>query len=130
MPSPLTIPDLKTLTYEQLCELEGRVTAARKSMGAMLDQMLATLQGPATKAATPVKAIPAKAPQVAAAQAAQPTANGSHKATAKRRSPMKGKRAPIKYRYGQDTWSGRGKTPAWILKLEKSGKNRNEFAVA
>lgn len=39
--------------------------------------------------------------------------------------------APDKYRSpdGQNTWSGRGKAPAWLLELEATGRNREEFRI-
>lgn len=41
----------------------------------------------------------------------------------KRVSPLKGKKAPIKYRdkHG-NKWSGRGMTPKWLVAAEKAGK--------
>jgi len=48
----------------------------------------------------------------------------------KRVSPLKGKRAPIKYRdkHG-NKWSGRGMTPKWLVAAEKAGTRRETFAV-
>lgn len=39
--------------------------------------------------------------------------------------------APDKYRSpdGKHTWSGRGKTPAWLLELEATGHNREAFRL-
>lgn len=39
--------------------------------------------------------------------------------------------APDKYRSldGKNVWSGRGKTPAWLLELEAAGHNREEFRI-
>ena len=36
---------------------------------------------------------------------------------------------PIKYRLGDKTWSGRGRTPAWILEYEANGGKREELRV-
>ena len=48
----------------------------------------------------------------------------------KRVSPLKGKRAPIKYRDKQgNKWSGRGRTPKWLVAAEKTGIKRDRFAV-
>lgn len=36
----------------------------------------------------------------------------------------------IKYKDGQgNTWTGRGKTPRWLVAAEKAGKNREQFKV-
>ena len=37
---------------------------------------------------------------------------------------------PVKYRDANgNAWTGRGKTPTWILESEKTGKSREEFRV-
>ena len=45
-----------------------------------------------------------------------------------------GKRASVpKYANPSDasqTWSGNGRAPAWLKKLEASGKNRDEFLIS
>ena len=134
---PTAVPQtLESLTYEQLTELAAKVETQktikhretetqRAQMSGMLDRMLATLQGAPAKAAAPIA-------QAAPAPAQPITSNGKHaaKAPKRRASPMKGKKAPIKYRHGKYTWTGRGKTPSWVETLEKSGRNRAEFAVA
>ena len=37
--------------------------------------------------------------------------------------------APIKYRNGDDTWTGRGQPPRWLADLEAKGVDRSAFAV-
>jgi DNA-binding protein H-NS len=38
---------------------------------------------------------------------------------------------PVKYRDANgNAWTGRGKTPTWILEAEKAGKSRGEFRIA
>jgi DNA-binding protein H-NS len=51
--------------------------------------------------------------------------NGLHRV-----HPLKGRKAPIKYR-GPDgqTWSGRGLPPRWLADLEKKGRKRDSFLV-
>ncbi len=40
-------------------------------------------------------------------------------------------KVPVKYRDKHaNTWTGRGKTPKWIVEAEKDGKSREEFRVA
>jgi len=35
----------------------------------------------------------------------------------------------VKYKHGSDTWTGRGRTPRWLVALEKDGRKREEFRV-
>ncbi len=37
--------------------------------------------------------------------------------------------APVKYRRGDDTWTGRGRLPNWLAALEATGQRRDEFLV-
>ena len=37
--------------------------------------------------------------------------------------------APVKYRRGNDTWTGRGRLPNWLTTLEAAGQRREEFLV-
>jgi DNA-binding protein H-NS len=36
----------------------------------------------------------------------------------------------VKYRHGDDTWTGRGRMPRWLSALEAEGRKREEFRVA
>lgn len=45
-------------------------------------------------------------------------------------SPLKGKKAPVRFRGPNgETWTGRGRTPRWLSALEAKGKSREKFAV-
>ena len=45
--------------------------------------------------------------------------------------PLKGRKAPIKYRGPNgEAWSGRGLAPRWLSALEQKGKKRDSFLVA
>src|SRR5690349_13274972 len=137
---PTAVPQtLESLTYEQLVDLAAKVETqrnlkhreaekAQREMRSILDTMLSTLKGTAIIPATAKSAKPAQI-----MPATKPT-NGTHKVKAKTKpktkgSPMKGTKAPVKYRNGTDTWSGRGKAPTWLANLEKAGRSRTEFAV-
>ena len=38
--------------------------------------------------------------------------------------------APVKFKdEAGNTWSGRGKSPRWLVEAEKAGKTRDQFAV-
>lgn len=41
------------------------------------------------------------------------------------------KAVPVKYRHPEtgDSWTGRGRTPRWIVEAEKAGTDRSTFAV-
>jgi len=48
----------------------------------------------------------------------------------RRRSPLAGKRVPVKYRDSSgNTWTGRGRPPLWLVAAEKAGKKRESFLV-
>ena len=61
----------------------------------------------------------ARAPRQAAAK---PAAGGAQK-------PRKA--VPVKYRHPETgaTWTGRGRTPRWIVEAEAAGTDRSTFAV-
>jgi len=47
-----------------------------------------------------------------------------------RRSAMKGRKVPPKYRGPEgDTWAGRGARPRWLAALLKQGHKLEEFAI-
>ncbi|MGA7489680.1 MAG: H-NS histone family protein [Xanthobacteraceae bacterium] len=47
-----------------------------------------------------------------------------------RRSAMKGRKVPPKYRGpGGETWAGRGARPRWLAALLKQGRKIEEFAI-
>jgi DNA-binding protein H-NS len=47
-----------------------------------------------------------------------------------RRSAMKGRKVPPKYRGpGGETWAGRGARPRWLAALLKQGRKLEEFAI-
>jgi DNA-binding protein H-NS len=77
-----------------------------------------------------------KSPGPVALRAAAEPSNGPAQPGKKRGapkgrvSPLKGTKAPIKYRGPNgETWTGRGRTPTWLTDLESKGKKRERFAV-
>jgi DNA-binding protein H-NS len=47
-----------------------------------------------------------------------------------RRSPMKGRKVPVKFRDKEgNTWAGRGAQPRWLRDKLKSGAKLQDFAV-
>jgi len=47
----------------------------------------------------------------------------------KRKSKVGGSKVAVKYRSGDNTWSGRGLAPKWLKEAELAGKSREEFLV-
>jgi DNA-binding protein H-NS len=48
-----------------------------------------------------------------------------------RRSPMRGRKVPVKYRdQAGNTWAGRGAQPRWLREKLKAGAKLDDFAVA
>lgn len=48
---------------------------------------------------------------------------------AKKAGSAKVGKVAVKYKHGNDTWAGRGRTPRWLVALEKDGRKREEFRV-
>jgi DNA-binding protein H-NS len=47
-----------------------------------------------------------------------------------KRSPVAGRKVPVKYRDRMgNTWTGRGKMPLWLVAAEKAGRKREAFLV-
>lgn len=47
-----------------------------------------------------------------------------------RPSKLKGIKLPIRYRDGENTWTGRGKTPRWLAAKIAAGATREQFEVS
>jgi len=47
-----------------------------------------------------------------------------------RKSAAKGRPVAIKYRDGENTWTGRGNKPRWLVARLAEGKQLTEFAVS
>jgi DNA-binding protein H-NS len=46
------------------------------------------------------------------------------------RSALAGRSVPIKYRDGEgNSWTGRGRSPLWLVAAEKAGKKRESFLI-
>jgi DNA-binding protein H-NS len=70
----------------------------------------------------------AETPAAKAAKSGQSRGRPKKTATAPKKPVAK---VPVKYRDEHaNTWTGRGKTPKWIVGAEKDGKSREEFRVA
>jgi DNA-binding protein H-NS len=48
----------------------------------------------------------------------------------RKRSPVAGRKVPVKYRDSTgNAWTGRGRPPLWLVAAEKAGKKRETFLV-
>src|SRR5262245_65170696 len=57
-------------------------------------------------------------------------AEGGASSRGGRRSAMKGRKVPPKYRGpGGETWAGRGARPRWLAALLKQGRKIDDFAI-
>lgn len=52
------------------------------------------------------------------------------KKTPARKSAAKGRPVAIKYREGENTWTGRGNKPRWLVARLAEGKQLSDFAVS
>jgi DNA-binding protein H-NS len=112
-------------------------TEALKARIAALQKQLAAAENSKTPAIRKVRALMKKLGVTMADLGETPTAKAVR--TGPRRGrPRKGDDAPkktamkipVKYRDANgNAWTGRGKTPTWILEAEKAGKSREEFRV-
>jgi DNA-binding protein H-NS len=92
--------------------IERRVTTERTALQAKLAE-LSALTGNGKSRPT---------------RSSRPT--GKNPARSKKAHPLKGRKAPPKYRGpGGETWSGRGLPPRWLAALEKKGRKRDTFLI-
>ncbi|HQR78526.1 MAG TPA: H-NS histone family protein, partial [Burkholderiaceae bacterium] len=59
-----------------------------------------------------------------------PTGRAAAKKAPARKSAAKGKPVAIKYRDGDNTWTGRGNKPRWLVARLEEGKQLADFAVS
>jgi len=107
--------NLKGLSFDELLDLRERVDEYIRSL---VTTIRADLQG---KLARVEKLVPPLG------------RSGGLAAGVKRRTSLKGRKLPPKYRNPKkpsETWAGRGATPLWLRALLKQGKKLEEFAVA
>lgn len=50
-------------------------------------------------------------------------------ATVRRKSKAKGQKVAVKFRDGDNTWTGRGNRPRWLVAKLAEGKTLEDFAV-
>jgi len=98
----------------------SQIKAIMKESGLTLDALVAGLKGKSSSAK-----VDAGTPSKAAAPKKAASSKGKAKANSKPRVSRAGIKVPIKFKHSSQpelTWTGRGKTPAWVTELEKAGK--------
>jgi DNA-binding protein H-NS len=111
---------------------------ALKARIAALQKQLAAAENSKAPAIRKVRALMKKLGVTMADLAETPTAkavkSGSRRGRPRKADPAPKKPAtkiPVKYRDDNgNAWTGRGKTPRWIIEAEKAGRFREQFRVA
>jgi DNA-binding protein H-NS len=106
----------------RIAKLQTQLAAAENSKGPAIRKVRALMK----KLRVTVADL-AEAPAAKAAKSGQVRGRPKKSAAA---SKKHGAKIPVKYRDANgNAWTGRGKTPTWIIEAEKVGKNREEFRV-
>jgi len=106
---------------------------ALKAKIAALQKQLVAAENDKAPAIRKVRALMKKLGVTVADLAKKPADQKSRKAapkSARKTAQKKGAKIPVKYRDDNgNAWTGRGKTPLWIVEAEKAGKSRDSFKV-
>jgi DNA-binding protein H-NS len=106
---------------------------ALKAKIAALQKQLVVAENNKAPAIRKVRALMKKLGVTVADLAEKPAAQKSRKSapkSARKAAQKKGAKIPVKYRdENGNTWTGRGKTPIWIVEAEKAGRSRDTFTV-
>jgi DNA-binding protein H-NS len=95
----------------QLAATENNKAPAIRKVRALMKKLEVTLEDLAAQSPTAKNRKPTRSP----------TRNAGKKTGAK---------IPVKYRDEKgNAWTGRGKTPIWIVEAEKAGRSREQFRV-
>ena len=96
---------------KQLVAAENSKAPAVRQVKALMKQVGVTVEDLATKPAAPTGRNPAQK-------------------TAQKGGRKVGAKIPVKYRdENGNSWTGRGKTPIWIVEAEKAGNNRADYLI-
>ena len=100
----------------RIAELQKELVKAEKTKEPSIRKVLALMKKLGVSVADLGKGGPA-------------TSAASEKKASKAKGGKRGP-APVKFRDSAgNTWSGRGKSPRWLVEAEKGGKSRDSFAV-
>ncbi len=104
---------------KQLTAVKADKNLAIRKVKALMKKLGITLSDLSSSAGKQAEGVPPKE-----AKSENPKLNGS-------RSRKSRRKIAIKYRDNSgNAWTGRGKTPRWLVAAEKTGKSRESFLVA
>jgi DNA-binding protein H-NS len=107
----------------RIAKLQKQLAAAENSKGPAIRKVRALMK----KLGVTVADL-AETPAAKAAKTGHGRGRPKKLATAPKKPAVK---IPVKYRDNNgNAWTGRGKTPKWILEAETDGKSREDFRVA
>lgn len=122
------MPKLSALALKiKIAALQKQLEAAEKNKAPAIKKVMALMKKLGITIAD-LQGASAGAPSGKGRRGRPP---GSGKKTkSKGKTKLAGKRVAIKYRDDKgNTWTGRGKTPRWVVDAEKAGKSREQFKV-
>ncbi len=109
--------------------LKARIAALQKQLAAAENSKAPAIR----KVRALMKKLGVTVADLSETPAAKAAKSGRRRGRPKKADAAKKKPAikiPVKYRDGNgNAWTGRGKTPTWILEAEKVGKSREDFRV-
>jgi DNA-binding protein H-NS len=106
----------------RIAALQKQLTAAENSKGPAIRKVQALMK----KLGVTVADL-AETPAAKAAKSGQGRGRPKKSAAAPKKPAVK---IPVKYRDNNgNAWTGRGKTPKWVIEAEKAGENREELRV-
>lgn len=107
--------DISSLTLEQMIELQSQLVATlpdkkKQRLSQLQDSIREQIEKSGLTAEEVLRPLlPNKSPK---------------KSSSGNRKP-----AVVKYRSGNDSWTGRGRVPGWLVKFEDEGGNRETLRV-
>ena len=121
---------IEKMSYDQLAQLQAKVAAQMAlKFGSITSDTEAKLRSEfAAKAKTLAESFVGERKVEAKAIEVKPS-NGSTKAPVKQGVKRAKRHFKVKYRSGQNTWTGLGKPPKWLSALEAQGQKRDQFLV-
>lgn len=114
-----------TALKAKIAVLQKQLEAAEKNKAPAIKKVMALMK----KLGITIADLQGATPAAGQGRRGRP-AGTTRKSKSKASSQRAGKKVAIKYRDDKgNTWTGRGKTPRWVLAAEASGKNREQFKI-
>ena len=109
----------------KIATLQKQLQAAEKNKAPAIKKVVALMK----KLGVTVADLQGTATAAAKGRRGRPAGTGK-KTKGKAKTKRAGGKVAVKYRDDKgNTWTGRGKTPRWILTAEAAGKSREQFKV-